>query len=69
LRWALVIAATQAAARPAARVVPWPPAAQGDEDRVGGRGAALAEIAYQVYQVWKEDSDYIAVLRRTSVRG
>lgn len=29
----------------------------------------LAEIAYQVYQVWKEDSDYIAVLRRTSVRG
>jgi hypothetical protein len=26
----------------------------------------LAEIAYQV---WKEDSDYLAVLRRTSVRG
>lgn len=68
MRWALVIAATQAVRRPG----PLRAWFRGLQQRKGtkiARVAAARRLAEIAYQVWKEESDYLAVLRRTSVRG
>ena len=68
LRWALIIAATQAARRPG----PLRAWFRGLQQRKGTKIARVAlarRLAEIAYQVWKEDIDYLAVVRRTGVRG
>ena len=68
LRWALVVAATQAARRPGP-LRTWYRLVQ------RRRGAKIARVALTrrlveiVYQVWKEEIDFLAVLRHGGVRG
>ena len=64
LRWALVVAATQAARRPGP-LRAW-------ARRKGAKVARVAlarRLAEICYQVWKEETDFLAMLRRGGVRG
>jgi hypothetical protein len=64
----LVIAATQAVRR-RGPLHAWFRGLQRRKGTKIARVAVARRLAEIAYQVWKEDSDYLAVLRRTSVRG
>lgn len=67
LRWALVVAATQAARRPGP-LRGWFQAVQQRKGKKIARVALARRLAEIVYQVWKEEVDFFTVLRR-GVRG
>ena len=68
LRWALVLAATQAARRPGP-LRAWFRAVQQRKGKKIARVALARRLAEIVYHVWKEELDYVVVLRRGVVRG
>ena len=68
LRWALVVAATQAARRPGP-LRAWARLVQGRKGAKVARVALARRLAEIIYQVWKEEADFLAVLRRGGVRG
>lgn len=69
VRWALVAAATQAARRPGP-LRAWFRALQRRKGTRIARVALARRLTGIVYQVWKQDMDYFAVLRRGGgVRG
>jgi len=68
LRWALVLAATQAARRPGP-LRAWVRLVQQRRGKKVARVALARRLAEIVYQVWKEDIDSFTVLRRGGVRG
>ncbi len=63
LRWALVLAATQAARRPGP-LRAWYRAVQQRRGRQAARVALARRLAEVVYQVWKTETDYDALLTR-----
>lgn len=68
LRWALVVAATQAARRPGP-LRAWYRLVQRRKDAKVARVALARRLAEIIYQMWKEETDFLAVLRRGGVRG
>ncbi len=68
LRWALVVAATQAARRPGP-LRAWVRLVQRRKGKKVARVALARRLAEIVYHVWKEEIDYFTVLRRGGVRG
>jgi len=68
LRWALVVAATQAARRPGP-LRTWYRLVQRRKGAKVARVALARRLAEIIYQVWKEETDFLAVLRRGGVRG
>ena len=68
LRWALVLAATQAARRPGP-LRTWYRLVQRRKGKKVARVALARRLAEICYQVWKEETDFLAVLRRGGVRG
>jgi len=68
LRWALVVAATQAARRPGP-LRAWFRAVQHRKGKKIARVALARRLAEIVYHVWKDHVDYWTVLRRNVVRG
>jgi len=68
VRWALVVAATQAARRPGP-LRAWFRGVQQRKGKKVARVALARRLAEIVYQVWKEESDYFTVLRWSGVRG
>ncbi len=68
LRWALVLAATQAARRPGP-LQTWARLVQRRKGKKVARVALARWLAEIIYQVWKEEADFLAVLRRGGVRG
>ena len=68
LRWALVLAATQAARRPGP-LRTWARLVQQRKGAKVARVALARRLAEIIYQVWKEETDFLAVLRRGGVRG
>lgn len=68
LRWALVLAATQAARRPGP-LRAWFRVVQGRKGKKVARVALARRLAEIVYQVWKGERDYGRVLRRSAVQG
>jgi transposase len=68
LRWALVLAATQAARRPGP-LRAWFRAVQHRKGKKIARVALARRLAEIVYHVWKDHVDYWTVLRRDVVRG
>ena len=68
LRWALVLAATQAARRPGP-LRAWFRAVQHRKGKKIARVALARRLAEIVYHVWKDDVDYWTLLRRGVVRG
>ena len=68
LRWALVVAATQAARRPGP-LRTWARLVQRRKGAKVARVALARRLAEIIYQVWKEETDFFAVLRRGGVRG
>jgi transposase len=68
LRWARIVAATQASRRPGP-LRAWYRVVQQRKRRNIARVALARRLAEIVYHVWKEDTDYWQVLRRSGVRG
>jgi transposase len=68
LRWVLVLAATQASRRPGPLRV-WFRMVQPRTGKKRARVALARRLAELVYQCWKTDLDYWAILRRGVVRG
>lgn len=68
LRWALVLAATQAARRPGPLRTWYRLVARRKGNKIA-RVALARRLAEIIYQVWKEEIDFLAVLRRGGVRG
>ncbi len=68
LRWALVLAATQAARQPGP-LRAWFRAVQQRKGKKVARVALARRLAEMVYQVWKEECDYFTILRRSAVQG
>ena len=68
LRWALVLAATQAARRPGP-LRTWYRLVARRKGKKVARVALARRLAEICYQVWKEETDFLAVLRRGGVRG
>jgi transposase len=68
LRWALVLAATQAARRPGP-LRAWFRAVQHRKGKKIARVALARRLAKIVYHVWKDHGEYWTVLRRDVVRG
>ncbi len=68
LRWALVLAATQAARRPGP-LRAWARLVARRKGKKVARVALARRLAEICYQVWKEETDFLAVLRRGGVRG
>jgi transposase len=68
LRWALVVAATQAA-RPPGPLRAWARLVQQRKGAKVARVALARRLAEICYQVWKEETDFLAVRRRGGVRG
>jgi transposase len=68
LRWALVVAATQAARRPGPLRAWYRLVARRKGAKIA-RVALARRLAEIIYQVWKEETDFLAVLRRGGVRG
>jgi transposase len=68
LRWALVLAATQAARRPGP-LRAWFRIIQHRKGTKAARVALARRLAELVYQIWKEEGDYFALLRRSAVQG
>lgn len=68
LRWALVLAATQAARQPGPLRTWYRLVARRKGNKIA-RVALARRLAEICYQVWKEESDFLAVLRRGGVRG
>jgi transposase len=68
LRWAVVVAATQAARRPGP-LRAWYRLVQQRKGAKVARVALARRLAEICYQVWKEETDFLAVLRRGGVRG
>jgi transposase len=68
VRWALIVAATTAARCPG-------PLRAWHGGLAKRRGKKIARVALArrmteiVYQIWKEENDFIEVLRRSGVRG
>ena len=68
LRWALVVAATQAARRPGP-LRTWYRLVQRRKGAKIARVALARRLAEIIYHVWKEETDFFAVLRHGGVRG
>jgi transposase len=68
LRWALVIAAAQAERQPGP-LRAWVRGIQRRKGKKVARVALARRLAEFVYQVWKHDLDYFALLARPGVRG
>ncbi len=68
IRWALVMAATQAARRPGPLRV-WFRAMQRRRGTKIARVALARRLSEIVYQVWKTETDYLTTLTRTAVQG
>ncbi len=68
LRWALVLAATQATRRPGP-LRTWFRTMQQRKGKMIARVALARRLAEIAYRVWKEDCDYLALLRRGAVQG
>ena len=68
LRWALVVAATQAARRPGP-LRTWARLVQRRKGAKIARVALARRLAEIIAQVWKEETDFLAVRRRGGVRG
>jgi len=68
LRWALVLAATQATRRPGP-LRTWFRTMQQRKGKMIARVALARRLAEIAYRVWKEDCDYLALLRHGAVQG
>ena len=68
LRWGLVLAATQAVRRPGP-LRTWFHAVKKRRGRQVARVALARRLAEIVFHVWKDESEYFAVVRRGAVRG
>jgi transposase len=68
LRWALVLAATQAARRPGP-LRAWYRTVAHRKGKKVARVALARRLAEIVYQVWKEECDYVTTLRRSGREG
>ena len=68
LRWALVLAATQAVRRPGP-LRAWFRVIQQRKGTKAARVALARRLAEVVYQVWKGECDYVAIVRRRAVQG
>lgn len=68
LRWALVLTATQAARRPGP-LRAWFRVIQQRKGTKTARVALARRLAEMVYQVWKGECDYFAIMRRSAVQG
>jgi transposase len=68
VRWALVVAATQAARRPGP-LRAWFHAVKTRRGKAIARVALARRLAEIGFHVWKEECDYFTVVRRDAVRG
>ncbi len=68
VRWALVVAATQAARRPGP-LRAWFRAVEQRKGKKVARVALARRLAEIVYHIWRDEIDYFEVLRRGGVRG
>jgi transposase len=68
LRWVLVIAAIQAARRPGP-LRAWYHVVKRRKGTYVARVAVARRLAEIAYHVWKDETDYLGVLRRRTVRG